>query len=353
MKAAIYKDKGKIEIIEREPPRILNKEDILLKVKCCGICGSDLHTYLGRWPQPLFPAGHEISGEIGEIGDGVKNVKVGERVCVEPVLYCNHCIYCRLGKYHLCEKRKIIGAELPGGFAEYLVVPSYSLHLLRDNISFEEGVLVEPLASVIHAIGFANLNFGSRVAILGGGTTGLLAVKVAKCAGASHVFVSVKYPHQAKIASEFGADKIVVFDSLNIEEKVFSNIEDVDLVIEAVGGNAETVNFATRITRKRGKIILLGLFPEPIKIDLLRVIRKELQLIGSNIYGYSGVRRDFELAIEMISSGKINMRKILTHRFPLERSQEAFETALNKGTRSIKVLFFSDQNMDNRTFRTH
>lgn len=343
MKTASYKGKCKIETVERELPRILNKEDILLKVKCSGICGSDLHTYLGRWPQPLFPAGHEISGEIAEIGDGVKNLKVGERICVEPVLYCNECIYCRLGKYHLCEKRKIIGVDLPGGFAEYLVIPSYSLHLLRDNISFEEGVLVEPLAAVIHAMGFANLNFGGSVAILGGGTTGLLAARVAKCAGASYVFVSVRYPHQAEIASAFGADKTMVFDSLNVEEKGSDSIKDVDLVIEAVGGNTETVNFATRITRKRGKIILLGLFPEPIKIDLLRVIIKELQLSGSNIYGYSGVRRDFELAIEMISSGKIDTRKILTHKFPLERSQEAFETALNKATRSVKVLISPDQ----------
>jgi len=343
MKAAIYKNKGKIEIVEIELPRILNKEDVLLKVKCCGICGSDLHTYMEKWPQPLFPAGHEISGEIVEIGDGVENVKVGERVCVEPVLYCNDCIYCRLGKYHLCEKRKIIGVDLPGGFAEYLVTPSYSLHPLRDNISFEEGVLVEPLAAVIHAMGFANLNFGGSVAILGGGTTGLLATKVAKCMGASHVFVSVKYPHQAEIASELGADKTMIFDSMNVEEKGSDKIKDVDLVIEAVGGNAESVNFATRITRKGGKVILLGLFSEPIKIDFSRVIVKELQLSGSNIYSYSGLRRDFELAMEMISSGKIDMKKIITHRFPLERSQEAFETALNKATRSIKVLIFPGQ----------
>lgn len=338
MKAAVLAGPGGIQVREVDPP-FLDAHDVMLKVGYCGICGSDINLYLGKSPQtPVrFWPGHEVSGQVIEVGKDVVDAKAGDIGCVESAVYCGSCRYCRSGNQHLCEKRLLISEALPGGFAEYLSVPSKIFHRLANNMSLEEGALIEPLSVAVHAVDLSGMNVGDHVAIIGAGTIGLLVLQVARLAGAREVFVSAKYEHQAAMAKKLGANYVSWKKEPKPENEVARiwGDERADMVIDTAGGGAYAFRQVSKIIRKGGKVVLVTLFSDPVNLGDLP---DETTVTFSSLSRSTGLRSDYDLSIALASSGQVNLKSLITHRFSLDGVKQGFDTASNKTTGAIKVL---------------
>jgi len=305
--------------------------EVLVRVRACGVCGTDLHYYHGVFPSaPNVPPGHEYAGEITELGRGVEGCEVGQRVAVEPLRNCRECVSCRTGKYHLCSKRVLLGAMAPGAFAEYVTVPAYGLYPLPDGLDFELGALAEPLAVAVHGLHIAGLSIGERVLVMGSGAIGLLTVLAARAAGAGEVVATYRHEHQGRAAEATGAARVVKADDVGGEKGY-------DVVVETIGGNAPTLGQALSAVRSGGRISVLGVFSQTAEINALALMLKEVTMVGGITYCRPGRRSDFDVALGILASEPALARALITHRFPLEKAAEAFATAADKGTKSLKV----------------
>ena len=332
MRAAFIADKEAVEVRETDIP-LPGRGEVVVRVRACGICGSDLHFYHGVFPaNPNVSPGHEFAGEIVQLGDGVGGFEPSQRVVIEPIRRCQECNYCRTGRYHLCPKHMLLGTFAPGGLAEYVAVPVYTLCPLPENLDFELGALVEPLAVTVHGIRLVRLATGERVLVLGTGTIGLFSIIAAKAEGASEVIASYRYDHQGEAALAAGASRIVRDSETAGLEK-----EGIDVVIETIGGNAPTLAQALGAVRPGGRISVLGLFPGAVQLGGLALILKEVTVVGGITYCRSGLQSDFEVAISILQADPERARAIISHRFPLDEAAEAFATAADKGTKSLKV----------------
>lgn len=308
--------------------------EAVIKVHNCGICGSDLHYFHGNFPAPPVCPGHEISGEVVDVSapDGLRP---GDRVAVEPLVVCGACAYCRVGDYQLCTKFRLLGTMLDGGFAEYLRVPTYTLFALPDAIDYEVGALTEPLAVVVHAVRLAHVRLGDRVLVLGAGTIGLLAIAAARAAGAGDVWITARHPHQAAAAAAIGATRVFATDAGELSDA--ARAQPVDVVIETVGGTADTLTEAVQLARPGGSVSVLGVFTMPPTLNALLLVVKEVRLIGSLTYGRCGTRADFDVALQLLAQQPEIFRRLITHRFALAEITRGFQTALDKRSGSIKV----------------
>jgi len=338
MKAAIYQDIEKFEIQEVEVPTP-KPGYVLLKIESCGICGSDLHSYFGHWGRGTKAPGHERSGVVVELGEGVNNVKVGDKVCVECFSHCGECVYCRTGAYNLCINRRGSAGGEHSGFAEYGIAHCSSLYKLPEDFSSEKGVLVEPFAVSYRAVCQGEASHHDRVVIMGSGSIGLLCLVAAKAIGVRETIISVKYEHQAKMAEELGADKVIRITEQNVRKEVkqITNNDGAELVVETIG-SAENFNDALSIVRRKGRLVLVAGYYKSLEVNLGNIIGSEVNIVGSNCYGYSGFRTDFETCIDLIASEKVDVMKLVTHQFPLSEIKEAFRVAADKNSGSIKVL---------------
>src|SRR5437867_8806885 len=332
MRAAFIAGKENIGVREIDMPTPAGDE-VLVRVRACGICGSDLHFYHGVFPgNPSISPGHEFAGEVAEVGQEVSGFEEGQRVLVEPIRRCQECAFCRTGGYHLCRKHMLLGTFAPGGLAEYVSVPAYTLYPLPDDLDFELGALVEPLAVAVHGVHLVDLAFGERVLVLGSGTIGLFSMIVARAAGASEVISTYRHDHQGEAALAAGASRTIRDSELTGLEK-----EGIDVVIETIGGNAPTVAQALGAVRPGGRISVLGLFPGAVQLGGLALILKEVTVVGGITYCRPGLHSDFDVAIGILRSDPERARAVITHRFPLNEVAQAFATAADKGTKSLKV----------------
>ncbi len=338
MKAAIYQGLEAIALQD------VDKIDpapgfILIDTQVTGICGSDLHNYWGHWPPSREVAqGHETCGRVAKIGEGVEGIAVGDKVAVEVTSNCGRCLYCRKGLYNHCQDRTISWQGGHGGFAEFTTAHASTVFPLPNSMSFEEGALVEPLAVCVRALAQSGATYSDRVGVIGGGTIGLYCLAVAKAIGVKEVLITVKYDQQAEVAQAFGADHVVRVGSQDVKEYVSdcTNGYGLDAVIETIG-SAQAFDDALEIVRKRGAVVLVGGYHEPLKVDLAKIMAKEPVVTGSLCYAYSGMVTDFDAAIDLIASGRLDARKIVTHRYPLSEIEEAFNVSANKRTGSVKV----------------
>jgi 2-desacetyl-2-hydroxyethyl bacteriochlorophyllide A dehydrogenase len=340
MKAGIYSGPQDIRVEEIQVPTI-KPEHILVQNKASGICGSDLHEYFGDWKQPTkIASGHEFSGVVVEVGPGVTSVGRDDHVCAECFSHCGECTFCRTGLYNLCTDRSYIGSrEGHGGFAEYALLPASSVFILPDTFSFEEGALIEPLAVAYRSIFRTHPSSLDRVAILGAGTIGLCCLAVAKAIGIRSVAITAKYDHQAKLAETLGADQILRTSTESLETTCneAQGNDAIDIVIDTIAIE-QTFQDALALIRKGGIICLVGGYTHPFNVNLQPIVSKELQVVGSMCYGYSGMQKDFAAVIELVARKKINALPLITHRFPLTEISQAFHTAADKTSGSIKVL---------------
>lgn len=316
----------------------LGSNDVLVKNKACGVCGTDVHIYLGEKGSaeitPPVVLGHEYSGIVEEIGKDVHTLKVGDHVCIDPNIYCNECVPCRMGKKQNCENLKALGVTRNGGFAEYSIVPATQCFKINPNIPFEWAAMAEPLACVLHGIDLANIKPGQSVLIIGGGAIGLLMAQVAKLSGASPVIVSEPVAKRREIALEVGVDGVVDPFGEDIEEALerLSGHKKANVVIECIGKPA-TIRQAFDLAGFSANIILFGV-PSPqatVELPLFDVYKKELHISGSMINPDTHQR-----AVNLINSGKIKIEPLITHRFSLNHLEEAIQSQM--GTDSLKVI---------------
>ncbi len=339
MKAALHDGKGSMHLVELPRP-VAEPGYVVVRVRTTGICGSDLLIYADATQPETQPAGHEIAGEVAEVGPGVEGLRPGDRVAVEGIgqgRACNRCWYCRQGQFRFCQYRS---QDTSGGFAQYLRRKAPGCYKLPDSLSWEEGALVEPLAVSVHGVRLAHIRGGETVVVLGAGTIGLTSVAAARALGAGQVFVTARHPHQAEMARRLGADHVLSPNTDEMWDAVAQATEGrgADVVIETVGGHSsDTLLQAVKLCRSQGKVVILGGFRVPVTMDMLQPLLKEQTFLFSSCYSVLDGHHDFEIAIGLMASGRVPLKQIVTHRFPLDRIQEALDTAYNKKTGAIKV----------------
>jgi len=340
MKAALHDGATGLRVLEVRRPEA-SPGTVVLKVHASGVCGSDLYYYGIRAEPETVPGGHEVAGEVVQVGPGVEHMNVGDHVAVECVgkaRACGNCWYCRAGQYVQCLNQR---PHLGGGFAEYMNARAQGCFVLSPRLSWEEGALVEPLAVGVHAGRRANIRPHETAVVLGAGTIGLACVAAARVMGAGRTIVAARYPYQASLARELGADVAVSGDGDALSQAAAQATEGrgADVTFEGVGGTGpEALAQAIAVTRKQGRIVSVGVPKVPVSVNLITLLRKEQTLVMAHCYGVLDGRHDFDLAIDLMASGRVPFHKIVTHRFPLSQIDQAFATARSRAAGPVKVL---------------
>lgn len=324
MKVAVYHNNNDIRIEERSRPKI-NEGEILVKIMASGICGTDAMEWYRTKKGPRV-LGHEISGEIVEVGNNVTDFKPGDRVFVSHHVPCNNCKYCLEDNHTACDTLHN-GNFDPGGFSQYVRVPKINVDkgtfLLPDNVSYEEGTFIEPLACVVRAHRIINTKKNHKVLVLGSGVSGLLNIMYAKYIGSEVVATDID-DYKLKKAKEFGADKIINATS-DFEYKA-------DKIIVCVGAMKAIEQAFDNIDRK-GTILLFAIPQKNIELPNLDIWRNEITITSS----YGATPKDLEESLELIKEKKVNVKDLVTHRFSLEDIGQGFKLAANPND-SLKVL---------------
>jgi L-iditol 2-dehydrogenase len=311
--------------------------EVLVRVRSCGVCGSDLHFFHGAFPPPPVCPGHEISGTVAAVGNGANEWREGDAVAVEPLVVCRECWHCRTGNYQLCRQLRVLGMMLDGGFAEYVCVPAYALFALPAGVDCEVGGLTEPLAVCVHAVRLAGVGLGDCVVVLGAGTIGLLSIAAARAAGAAEVWCTARHPQQQAAATLLGAARVFTGADAAAALAAAADASTVDVVIETVGGTADTLNDAVQLVRPGGSVAVLGVFTTMPALNALSLVVKEARVVGSLTYGRPGARADFDVALQLLATRPEAFRRLITHRFPLDEIARGFQSAADKRCGSIKV----------------
>ena len=320
VRAAILEDRRKLVIRDVSKP-VLDKDEVLIKVQYCGICGSNLHIYVEGIGIGL---GHEFSGDIVEMGSEVDGWKIGDRVAVNPRIPCGECYWCIRGKIGLCDKLYLRATRLQGAFATYAKAKYVQLHKLPDELTYEEGTMVEPTACALHAIRLSRMKVGDVVAVLGLGPIGLLITQLAKISGAKAVYGTEISPSRIKLA-KYVADLVIHPKLARPVDRILDLTGDMgpDIVFECAG-SIETTQESIALARRGGTIIIPGMCFEAVETSFIDVVLKELTLRGSLAWSAG----EFAMALELIKNGIIDVNSLITDKFPLEDINRAFEKAL-------------------------
>lgn len=327
---------GKVEFVERSFPA-RGPTDVLVAVRAASICGSDLHIFKGRHPSAPLPVaiGHELSGEVLEVGSQVRHLRPGDRVTVEPALVCGKCDFCRRGQYHLCVDISFQYRRGQGAFAPYFVASEERVFRLPGGVSYETGALIEPLAVAIHAVRQAGIGLGQTTAVFGAGAIGLLVMLLARQVSGGPVWIADVQPARLQAAVELGATAGIDSRTQDPVQVILEHTQGlgVDRSFEAVGLEVTLVQ-SLRALKKGGKATLLGIFEEPqATLPANLFIQREISLAGSQGYNW-----DFQAALSLLAGGDFPLSKLVTHSFPLARIQEGFDLLLTPGNRAIKVV---------------
>ncbi|UCE11081.1 MAG: alcohol dehydrogenase catalytic domain-containing protein [Candidatus Thorarchaeota archaeon] len=334
MKAAVYLGAGEIEIQEIPEPD-LGPNDVMVKPKYVGICGSDLSAYeYGMYERGLV-MGHEFSGEVVDVGEAVTQWKKGDRVVPNSLTPCKICSFCTDRRYSLCEDMQMVGISMNGGLAELVALPETTLHALPDSVDFQIGALVEPLSIALRGFNMIRFNPGNSVLVLGTGPIGIMSIHLARLMEASVVYASEPLSARRSAAKHAGAD--AVFDPT--DESVALRIENltqglgVDSVVECTGEPGPTSE-AFQLVKRGGKILVLGISEEPVEVDFMTGVLNELTVQFSYL-GYE----EFPEAIRLLEEGAINPRQMITSIIPLRRIvEDGFEALAHPESAEVKVL---------------
>lgn len=325
MFAAIFTGPRAVEAREVEclPP---GRGEVLVEVARAGICGSDLHVYLGRWQPPEKAPGHELSGRVAAIGAGVTGWRVGDRVTSEAFGHCGRCRWCRRGLYNHCE-RMVWRTSGHGAMSQFATLPASALCAI-DGLSDEQGALVEPLAVGIRAASRLGKLTGRAVAVIGAGTIGLTSALAAAGLGAD-VVLFARYAHQADAARQVGIEHVRLGRT--------GGCERFELIVDSVA-TGESLTQAIELIEPFGRIVGVGAMTAAAELDLNPLLGKEAELTGSNTYCETRGKRDVQRAIDWLRAGVVDPTPMITHRFGLQDVAEAFRVAADKATGSVKVM---------------
>ena len=316
MKALLLTEYGRFTLADMEVPAI-GEDDVLVRVRACGICGSDIHGYDGSTGRRIPPLvmGHEASGVIEHAGGSVRGFAPGDRVTFDSTVYCGRCAFCRRGDMNLCDARMVLGVSCGdyrrhGAFAEYVALPARILHRLPDTLPFEHAALVEALAVAVHAVGRRVPAPGDRVVVIGCGIIGLLTIQALRARGCRDITAVDLQPTRRELAAQLGA--ATVFADV-------AEVRDADHTFEAVG-YAETVSAAIRGVRKGGAVTLIGNLSPEVPLPLQTVVSREITLFGS--CASSG---EYPEAIRLMASGEVDVAPLISARAPLADAPSWFE----------------------------
>ena len=317
---------GGIELAEDEPGP-LRAGWVRLRVQACGICGTDLHLWRRELPPPVGGVpGHEI------VGLPIDGKGLPERLyAVEPRTWCGACDLCVSGSRHLCAHGALLGLGLPGGLADWVDAPREAVHPVDPSVPVESAAIAEPLAVCVRALHRARPEASSRVLVLGAGNIGLLCGLLARDR-AAEVAITARHDHQRSAAEQLG---LVALDEGAAAD--WAGERGPDVVIETVGGSADTLEQAVRLCRPAGRVVVLGVFAGPRPIDALALMAKEIELIGSNTYGTGRRGPEFRVAVDLLPRYRRELEPLQTHRFALDAVEDAFACAADKKSGAIKV----------------
>lgn len=335
---------GVIEFREVPIPKPASGQ-VLVKIKRIGICGSDIHVYHGTHPYTSYPVtqGHELSAKVIELGSDVTNFKVGDRVTIEPQVYCGKCYPCTHGRYNLCEHLKVMGFQTTGTASEYFAVDASKVTPIPDSLSYDEGAMIEPLAVTIHAAKrFPDMK-NANVVILGCGPIGLLLLQSVKAFGASKALVTDVSDYRLGLARQLGADFAINTRREDFGEalvKAFGN-DKADVIYDCAG-NDVTMDQAIQNARKGSTIILVAVFGKRANVDLAKLNDSELDLNTSMMYRHE----DYVDAIRFVGEGKIQLKPLMSRHFAFSDYQKAYEYIDANRETTMKILIDVDPTDD-------
>jgi L-iditol 2-dehydrogenase len=341
MRAAKLEETGKIVFHDDLPlPEITQPDQVMIQVKCVGVCGSEVHAFDGTHPFRKAPVvlGHEMSGVVTGVGEGVTGFHPGDRVVVDPQWTCGKCEYCLRGDINLCPSKRVLGTQSwPGAFGEFVVVPEEAVFSLPDGLSFDQGSLIEPLTVGVHLAHRAAIEPGQTVVVLGSGSIGGMVSAVARARGAKQVIAADIRMHCLDAARErMGATHDFLLPDPGFVDKVkaLTDGNGADVVVVAADEPA-LVDMALDMIKRRGTIVLVALLTEaPLEFIGFKVISREAHIIGTSMANLNDVRE----AIDLTASGQVDVTGILTHHLPIEQAQRGLELAATKADGAIKVI---------------
>ena len=332
MKYLLLNGPRELEIADKEIPAV--KDDlILIKVECCGFCGTDYLIYSGQYPARFpYSPGHEYVGIITALGKTSKDFKVGDRVTVDPNFYCGSCFYCRKGEVNLCENQKN-KVKSNGGFAEYVAVPATMVYKIPRGISAEEAVFTETISCCLHAADKSEIRHGENVFILGAGTVGLVILQLVKGV-AGKVMLSEPVEFKREIASGLGADLVIDPFSEDVVSRIRkeTNGYGVDRVIDC-SGKADALRSGVKTLRRGGTLILSALYPSEVEFGIrpLETIKNEVTIKGVFLNPFT-----YERSIEILANHRLKLKPLITQKYKLEEVSKAYET-FSEGE-AIKII---------------
>ncbi|XP_038222008.1 sorbitol dehydrogenase-like [Zerene cesonia] len=337
--AVLYKTKDLR--LEQTPIPEIKDDEVLLRMDCVGICGSDVHYWqsgaCGHFvlKDPMI-MGHEASGVVAKIGKNVKNLQVGDRVAIEPGVPCRYCEFCKTGRYHLCPDIEFCATPpFHGNLARYYKHAADFCYKLPDHVSMEEGALLEPLSVGIHACRRGGVTAGDVVLVLGAGPIGLVTMLAAKAMGASKILITDILESRLETAKQLGADHTILVSRDSNEAELVKKVHELlgehpNISIDASGAQS-TVRLALLATKSGGVAVLVGMGSSELTLPLAGAVAREVDIRG--IFRYVN---EYPIALSLVASGKINVKPLVTHHFALEETLEAYEVA-RKGL-GIKVM---------------
>ncbi|MCI1995761.1 zinc-dependent dehydrogenase [Clostridium luticellarii] len=343
MKAAVYGGIGKIEIKDIEKPKI-EQGTVLIKVKTCAICGGDLRTFRfgHKAIKPPIVLGHEIAGEIVEVASDVKKYSVGQRVIVAPAIGCGSCSYCLSGWQNMCYHRTTIAHHYNGGFEEYMLVPAAAIkagniNYIPDEVTYLEASLAEPLACVLNAQEVIDVKLGNTVAVIGAGPIGCMHAEVARAKGAGKVFIINRSEKRLESTKKFGFDEYICLGKTDAVKEVMNLTDGLGAnVVIVTAGSAEAEKMGINMASKMGKVCFFAGLPKDqptVELDSNLLHYRQITVYGT----FSSAPRHNALALEMIRSGKVSARDILTHVVTLDKIVDGMKLVKNRDALRVSV----------------
>ena len=321
-----------VETTQASPPA---PGEVAVRIAYCGICGTDMHVFHGNMDARVGferVIGHEMSGTIAAVGDGVGGMAVGQKVVVRPLDHCGDCPACHAGHEHICHNLKFLGLDTDGAMQEIWNVPAHTIHMLPDDIRMDHAALIEPVAVACHDVRLSRLQAGEDALVIGGGPIGVLVAMVARDAGAK-VVISEVNPHRLSIAGKLGFDTINPMETdlaAAIDER--TGDKGADVVFE-VSGTQPGVDAMTACAATRGRIVMVAIHAQKPEVDMFRFFWRELELVGVRVYE----KEDYEKAIAIIAGGGVDADTVITDVSPLSEIQSAFES-LDSSPTALKSL---------------
>lgn len=342
MKALVLEEYKRLELRDTPQPAA-GAGEVLIRVAACGICGSDVHGYDGSSGRRIPPIvmGHEAAGTVAAIGHGVTTARTGDRVTFDSTIFCGSCPYCLRGEINLCDRREVLGVSCgeyrrAGAFAEFVTVPERIVHRLPPSMSFAEAAMLEPAAVALHAVHVSQVRGSETALVIGAGMIGLLTMQAARALGCARVLIADVDETRLRLAESLGATETLHLSGTDLAREVIARTGGVDLALEAVG-RQQTIDAAIASVRRGGTVTLIGNITPQVTIPLQVVVSRQLRLQGT-----AASAGEYPEAIDMIGSGKIQVKPLITAVAPLAEGPRWFERLYAHEPNLMKVVLAPD-----------